>query len=211
MRVPPPGRRDESWKSVANEAMDRYASGNDAAFSELYDVLAPRIQVFLVRRTHDTELAADLLQQTFLQMHLARRHFTPHAEVLPWAFAIARRLLIDRVRKAKHEPVRTSEPGHSGTVGEDGGVQEAACPDEGPDAAIERSQVAQRIDRELARLPDAHREAFELVKRDELSMAEAAQVLGTTVAAVKLRAHRGYEALRVSLADLADEWQVESE
>ena len=49
------------------------------------------------------------------------------------------------------------------------------------------------------------------MKRDELSIAEAAQVLGTTVAAVKLRAHRCYLALRVSLADLADEWQVERE
>jgi len=32
-------------------------------------------------------------------------------------------------------------------------------------------------------------------------MAEAAQVLGTTVAAVKLRAHRAYEALRAALGD----------
>ncbi len=110
MWVPPPGHRDESWKLVANEAMDRYAAGDDAAFSELYDALSPRLLVFLQRRTRDDELAADLLQQTFLQMHCARRHFTPRAEVLPWAFAIARRLIIDRVRKARHEPARASEP-----------------------------------------------------------------------------------------------------
>ena len=36
-----------------------------------------------------------------------------------------------------------------------------------------------------------------------LSVAEAAQVLGTTVAAVKLRAHRAYEALRAALAEMA--------
>jgi DNA-directed RNA polymerase specialized sigma24 family protein len=33
-------------------------------------------------------------------------------------------------------------------------------------------------------------------------VSEAAQVLGTTVAAVKLRAHRAYEALRVALGDV---------
>ena len=210
MWVPSPGRRDESWKLVANEAMDRYAEGDDAAFSELYDALSPRLLAFLQRRTRDDELAADLLQQTFLQMHCARRHFTPKAEVLPWAFAIARRLIIDRVRKARDEPMRSSEPSlPPGTSADDGGLAETACPDPGPDAAVERAQVARRIDRELARLPQAQREAFELVKRDELSMAEAAQVLGTTVAAVKLRAHRCYLALRVSLADLADEGQVE--
>lgn len=214
MWAPSPGCRDESWKLVANEAMDRYAAGDDTAFSELYDALSPRLLAFLVRRTRDSELAADLLQQTFLQMHCARRHFTPKAEVLPWAFAIARRLIIDRVRKAQHEPARSSESSSRPPerLDDDSSlVAEQASPEGGPDAALERAQVARRIDRELARLPDAHREAFELVKRDELSMAEAAQVLGTTVSAVKLRAHRCYEALRVSLADLADEWQVERE
>ena len=37
------------------------------------------------------------------------------------------------------------------------------------------------------------------MKRDGLSLAEAAEVLGTTVAAVKLRIHRTYEALRAAL------------
>jgi RNA polymerase sigma-70 factor (ECF subfamily) len=206
MSVPSPGRRDDGWKLVANEAMDRYAAGDDSAFSALYDALSPRMHAFLLRRTRDADLAADLLQQTFLQMHCARRHFTPNAEVLPWAFAIARRLIIDRVRKAQHEPIR-SEP----TPGDEDGLAEPASLDAGPDASIERAEITRRIDRELARLPEAHREAFELVKRDGLSMAEAAQALGTTVAAVRLRAHRCYLALRVSLADLADEWQVERE
>jgi RNA polymerase sigma-70 factor (ECF subfamily) len=48
-------------------------------------------------------------------------------------------------------------------------------------------------------LPEAQRVAFELVKHEGLSLAEAADVLGTTVAAVKLRAHRTYEALRAAL------------
>jgi RNA polymerase sigma-70 factor (ECF subfamily) len=206
MSVSSPGQRDDGWKVVANEAMDRYASGDDSAFSTLYDVLSPRMHAFLLRRTRDPALADDLLQQTFLQMHCARRHFTPRAEVLPWAFAIARRLVIDRVRKAQHEPLRSEPP-----PDDDDGISEPPSREIGPDDAIERAQISRRIDRELARLPAAQREAFELVKRDELSIAEAAQVLGTTVAAVKLRAHRCYLALRVSLADLADEWQVERE
>jgi RNA polymerase sigma-70 factor (ECF subfamily) len=205
MLVPSPGRRDDGWKLVANEAMDRYAGGDDAAFSTLYDALSPRLHAFLLRRTPNADLAADLLQQTFLQMHCARRHFTPNAEVLPWAFAIARRLIIDRVRKAQHEPLRSDLPA------DDEGQSDPPSLEVGPDGAIERAQITRRIDRELARLPAAQREAFELVKRDELSIAEAAQVLGTTVAAVKLRAHRCYLALRLSLADLADEWQVERE
>jgi RNA polymerase sigma-70 factor (ECF subfamily) len=53
----------------------------------------------------------------------------------------------------------------------------------------------------LAKLPETQRVAFELLKQEGLSVAEAAQVLGTTPAAVKLRAHRAYEALRRALGD----------
>ena len=70
------------------------------------------------------------------------------------------------------------------------------------DVAIAK-EVAARLSVELGRLPENQRVAFELIKQDGLSVAEAAQVLGTTVAAVKLRAHRAYEALRAVLADLA--------
>ena len=81
------------WREAASAAMDRYACGDDAAFSELYDLLAPRLSSFLLRRTHDAALASDLLQQTFLQMHASRQHFAAGADVMSWAFAIARRLL----------------------------------------------------------------------------------------------------------------------
>src|SRR5260370_22789065 len=96
--------RGEDWKPAANAAMDRYAAtGDAAAFEELYDRLAPRLHAFLVRRTKNTARTKDLVQQTFLQMHCARSHFARGGEVMPWAFAIARRLLIDGARKAGRE------------------------------------------------------------------------------------------------------------
>ena len=64
-------------------------------------------------------------------------------------------------------------------------------------------EVAARLSEELAKLPENQRVAFELIKQDGLSVAEAAQTLGTTVAAVKLRAHRAYEALREALAEMS--------
>ena len=61
--------------------------------------------------------------------------------------------------------------------------------------------IAAFLSAELEKLPENQRVAFELIKQEGLSVAEAAQTLGTTVAAVKLRAHRAYEALRAALAD----------
>ena len=39
-----------SSDTAADAAMDRYAGGDEAAFSKLYDLLAPRLFAFLLRR-----------------------------------------------------------------------------------------------------------------------------------------------------------------
>src|SRR5580700_12288402 len=104
----------DCWKDAASRAMDRYACGDNAAFAELYDLLAPRLSSFLLRRTGDAARTEDLVQQTFLQMHCARRHFAPGAAVTPWAFAIARRILIDTFRKKGRGPVWVDEDDDEG-------------------------------------------------------------------------------------------------
>jgi RNA polymerase sigma-70 factor (ECF subfamily) len=53
----------------------------------------------------------------------------------------------------------------------------------------------------LAQLPLLLREAVVLTKLEGKSVAEAASIAGTTVAAMKVRAHRGYKALRVALRE----------
>ena len=70
-----------------------------------------------------------------------------------------------------------------------------------PEQAIEARQTAQRLAGALAQLPDSQRTAFELLKQDGLTLAEAAAVLGVTATAVKLRAHRAYESLRAALGE----------
>ena len=70
-------------------AMERYARGDEAAFGELYDAIAPRLYAFLLRQTRSEAAAKDVLQQTMLKIHLARGSFE-EAAVLPWAYAIAR-------------------------------------------------------------------------------------------------------------------------
>jgi RNA polymerase sigma-70 factor (ECF subfamily) len=179
--------RDDSWKLRADAAMERYADGDDVAFGELYDLLRPRLLAFASRRIRDASEAEELVHETFLRMHVNRQHFAHGTKVMPWAFAIARNLLIDRYRKMR-DPL---EP--------------PADEPERPDAIVSRQRLGRRVAEELARLPEAHREAFALVNYDGLSITEAAQVLGTTAMAVKMRTHRTYEALRKKLGDLARE------
>lgn len=157
----------------------------------MYDALAPRLYGYLLRQTRERARAEDLLQQTMLHIHRARSRFIPGAEVTPWAFAIARRLLVDSLRRGKRE-----------VLADDGGIDGGV--DGGPmaDELLQARELATRVEGVLAKLPQSQRAAFELIKNEGLSVAEAAQVLGTTVAAVKLRAHRAYEALRRALGDV---------
>ena len=79
-----------------------------------------------------------------------------------------------------------------------------------PDALLSAKQLDGRLQVELARLPESQREAFNLIRQEGLSLAEAAAVLGTTVSAVKLRAHRAYEFLRLALGKAFDGSEVDS-
>src|SRR3954470_5646877 len=85
--------------------MDRYAAGDDSGFEVVYDLLAPRLAAYLARRVRDRGAVEDIVQQTFMHMHRARGSFIRGAEVLPWAFAIARRLMIDNDRLARRQPI----------------------------------------------------------------------------------------------------------
>lgn len=171
----------------ASAAMDRYASGDDSAFGDVYDAMAPRLYGYLLRQTRDPVRAEDLLQQTMLQIHAARGRFFQGADVVPWSFAIARRLLIDSYRRRRREA----------KVVEEGGPEVAPLPS--TEEMLHQKRLTQSLELEVSKLPEAQRVAFELTKREGLSLREVAEVLGTTVTAVKLRLHRAHVALRAAV------------
>jgi RNA polymerase sigma-70 factor (ECF subfamily) len=183
-------------QSKASLAMARYGQGDEAAFGEVYDELSTRLFRYLVRLTRDDSRAEDLLQQTFLQMHDARGRFQQGADVVPWAYAIARRLFIDGTRRRKRD--------HLHDEYED---DRSAAQNREPtgEAVTEARELSEALQKRLEELPPLQRDAFRLVREEGLSMAEAAEILGVTPAAVKLRAHRAYESLRDVLAKLGED------
>ncbi len=174
-----------------NAAMNRYADGDNAAFSEIYDDLAPRLYGFVLRQTRNATCSEDLVQQTLLHMHCARGTFKRGADVIPWAFAIARRLFIDGVRRRRRE-VSLSE------YGEESLVDEALCSPARADDLLYAKELRRSMNDKLARMPERLRAAIRLVKVEGLSPDEAAQVLGTTAGAIRVRVHRAWQMLQVS-------------
>ncbi|HET6147850.1 MAG TPA: RNA polymerase sigma factor [Polyangia bacterium] len=169
-----------------------------AAFVVVYDEVAPRLERFLRRHLREKAAIEDLIQQTFLQMHGARGSFIVGAEVLPWAFAIARRLMIDlgRQSKARHEECLEMD-------GDELAAGLAAPDSSNAEELMDAQETRSRLVAAFGQLSGPQRSAFELVKSEGLSHAEAATILGTTVSGIKLRLHRSYLALRAALSEPA--------
>jgi RNA polymerase sigma-70 factor (ECF subfamily) len=191
---------DEKFAAV----MARYCDGETRAFEELYADLGPRILGYLTSLVGEPATAEDLLQQTFMKLHQCRATYVRGANPVPWLYTIAHRTCIDEMRRRARSRVRLSNDGelpHEPTVDITGSAEAESGSED--DARLARGLAA------LASLPDSLRQAVVLIKIHGHSSAEAASIVGTTAGAIKVRAHRGYVALRRKLlgdvmpADLA--------
>jgi RNA polymerase sigma-70 factor (ECF subfamily) len=175
------------------ELMRKYCDGDASAFRELYALVAPRLHGYLVKMARERALADDLLQQTFLKIHRARAAYVRGADPVPWMYAIAHRTFIDETRRRTRAIVRAAGDDVPEVAADLGGGS-AEHRDEPADPELARAALDA-----LAELPEQQRQAVVLVKLEGKSIAEAAEIAGTTVGAMKVRAHRGYEALRARL------------
>jgi RNA polymerase sigma-70 factor (ECF subfamily) len=185
--------------------MARYCDGDVAAFRELYAAAAPRLLAYLRCILRDRATAEDVLQQTFLKLHGARGAYVRGADPMPWMYAIAHRTCLDELRRRRRSRVRlvprddSDLPEVEATLG--GASVEGEAPE--PFCDAERAAVLEA----LHKIPEDNRTALVMTKIQGLSVAEAAQILGVTDGALKLRAHRGYRRLRQILG--ADEMFAE--
>lgn len=179
--------------------MGRFAAGNDASLGDVYDLASPAIFTFLLRVCRDRSLAEDLTQETFIRVHKARGLFRHGAAVMPWLYAIARRLFLDALRRRSSEHLLTIALG-TGDIELHSKSAHGRC-EPSPEDLLSDRELARAVDDALAMIPESHASAFRLLKGEGLSVAETAAVMGTTREAIKVRAHRAYVALRALLRD----------
>ena len=168
--------------------MAAYVGGDQSAFRALFERHVPRLIGVMRRQVGNEEAARDVVQQTFLNLHRARRDFRAGAKLRPWLYTIAFNLARDRGRRKLRRPetllapedqerIARTEPRAMGAL-RDGEVRAA-----------------------LGRLPEAQREVIVLHWYEGFEFAEIGEIVGASRSAVKVRAHRGYKRLRELLAD----------
>ncbi len=160
--------------------MVRYQQADAEAARALIEALSPPLFRFLAGQMGDREQAEDMLQEAWLRIHRVRHTYRAGEPVLPWVFAIARRVRIDNYRKRRRI-----------------GKHETAV-ERLPEAARDAAPAARGpgLQTMLAALPEGQREVIVLLKVEGLSLEEVARATASTVGAVKQKAHRAYERLR---------------
>jgi RNA polymerase sigma-70 factor (ECF subfamily) len=162
--------------------MARVQAGDAAAYRALLTDIQPFLRAILRRWFADPEELGDAMQETLLTLHRARHTFDPTRPFERWIAALTRHTAADllrrKMRRAEHEVVLD------------------ALPDVPVESASSRPSD---LERALDELPPAQRDAFEMLKIEGLSLGQAAARAGTTLGALKLRAHRAYKAIKAAL------------
>jgi RNA polymerase sigma-70 factor, ECF subfamily len=162
-----------------DRCMERYQQADPEAPAALVAALSPALLRFFRGQAATREQADDLLQETWLRIHRVRHTYRPGEPVLPWVYAIARRVRIDGYRRMRR--VTAHE------------IAMEVLPE--PRAPTERNQLPS-FDTLVLDLPQAQREVVTMLKVGGLSLEEVARATSSTVGAVKQKAHRAYERLR---------------
>jgi RNA polymerase sigma-70 factor (ECF subfamily) len=181
----------EEREAVYREWMAAAQRGDSAAYERLLTELLPLLRSFVRGRIPEPSAVEDVVQNVLLAVHRARHTYRAERRFSPWMRAVARNAVTDylrsRQRRLRRElPLDAAEP-------------VAAEADPGPQA-----DLSPEVREALAKLPAAQREAVELIQLRGLSVAEAAAKAGVKPGALKVRAHRGYRALRLLLGKRGD-------
>ena len=176
---------DEPQDTRSDEQlMVAHANGEAGAFKVLFAREAPRIMRMVRRHVDSDDLARDLVQQTFVQLHAARTDFRQDAKLRPWVTTIALNLVRQHYRRKK---VRKEDPIHEAP---------SIRAEADTSAPLERAERAAQLREAVGQLPESQREVVVLHWFEERSFAEVATLVGASEGAVRVRAHRAYNRLR---------------
>lgn len=170
-------------ETQAAALMVRTQGGDTLAYAELLTVLANLGRRYARSRLGAVPWVEDVVQEALLSLHAARHTYDPRRPFAPWFYAILSSRLIDQVRKERR--VRARE------------VVAGAVPDVAAAPPAMRDETDfDLVKAALAALPARQREIVTAIKLRDESVRDVSRRLSMSESAVKVAAHRAYQALR---------------
>jgi RNA polymerase sigma-70 factor (ECF subfamily) len=174
-------------------------AGDAKAYETLVRTCAPQLLAVCRRILRSEEDARDAVQEAFINAWRNLDGFEAGSRLSTWLHRIAVNAALMRLRTRRRkpeEPIDDLLP----TFLEDGHQTRPASEWLEPaDVSLDRKRTAALVRDGIDRLPETYRVVLLLRDIEGLDTAQAAEALGVTENAVKLRLHRARQALRTIL------------
>lgn len=188
------------------ELLAAYRTGQSTALETLIRRYHDDLMRFLTRLMGDRNSAADVFQETFLQVHLSSGTFDVTRRFKPWVFTIAANKARDMLRKNARRKALDLDAPIGGASGGEGGagrtfidlMQVDAL---GPGDSVSLSERDAMVQRAVNEMPVTLREVLLLAYFQKMSYSQIADVLDIPLGTVKSRLH-------AAVAAFARKWQV---
>jgi len=176
------------------------STGDHALFEQLVKRYEQPLYSYLRRYLGNSEMAEDVFQSTFLQVHVKCAQFQSGRKVHPWLYRIATNQAIDALRRRRCRPALSLDvwcrwqDGHTQPW-----IDVMADDDPGALAHLERQEAQSGTTRALNQLPEPLKQVVILVFFEGLKYREAAEVLSIPLGTVKSRMHAALRRLQESI------------
>jgi RNA polymerase sigma-70 factor (ECF subfamily) len=167
--------------------MHRVARGEEDAVAELYDRFGTLVYKVARQFLPSQAEADDAVQEIFVRLWQTAERYDPRrAKLVTWVMLIARRHLIDRIRRNAVRP---------GTTGLDADVARAPA-EHAPDRSAQEDELSRKLRRRIAELPELQRIVIERAYLQGYTLREVSEQLNAPLGTVKSALSRGLERLR---------------
>jgi RNA polymerase sigma-70 factor (ECF subfamily) len=182
--------KNASKKPTDAELLARFAEGDEFAFHEVVSRYKNSLYMFLKQFLNRRELVEDVFQETFLQLFTSRDSFDPKRPLRPWLFTIAANKAKDALRKWQRTaavPIGTIADSQELSFNEV--LNTITSYTVTPYEELEKSEIALRVERIIANMPENLREILILAYFNKFSYKQMAQMLSIPIGTVKSRLH----------------------
>ena len=184
------------------ELARRLMAGETEAFDRFVEVFRRKIFQYSLQMCGHREDAEEVAQDTLLKVFENFDQLREPERVRPWVFRIARNACLMKRRKSVFAPAQElSLEEFLPPVDQESGRRRLEIADWSalPDDQVLRGELRQVIQQAIAELPEIYRSVILLRDVEELSTAEAAEILDTNEEVVKTRLHRARLSVRQKL------------
>ncbi len=177
------------------ELVMRLKAGDAGAYEQLVRTMGGRLLAVARRFLKDEDAARDAVQDAFLSAFRSIRNFDGNSQISTWLHRIVVNACLMRIRTRQRRPEQSIET-LLPTFSEEGHHAEPVVPwSESAERVLEQKETKALVRAAIAELPATYRTVLLLRDIEERSTREAADALGITENALKLRLHRARQAL----------------